>query len=407
MITNPKKKAPPCNHCGHPDLYWGFWYNQHAGKNVSRMYYDDGTLHDCLNIPSHRYVASGGEPGGPPEDQAMPAPDLEKIISYIAQTLEVYDQKIKEKVQEAQVALADKVVAAQLANEATLRADLTTLCADSAHKIAESVARTVVAELVPVQHEIVVKDYAGVIQQKIATRPHHKLDYLVRKLSIRRHCMLSGPAGSSKTTCAQMAAEILGLSYYERAMTGTLEDDIVGRLSPDGRFIPGFLYKPYKDGGLVCEDEGDSGEASALVCQNPAFANGHFTFPNGERVKRHPDFVAVLTANTWGRGGDQVYAGRNRLDGAFLDRFAKIAWDYDESAEFDWAGRDQVDWVKFVQRARKVAFDHKLHVVISPRASIMGAEDLRLGIDDVEGCKEAYIWLNMSKDDRAKIEANM
>ena len=158
MITNPKKKAPPCAHCGHPDLYWGFWYNSRLGKNVSRMYYEDGNLHDCLNIPSHRYVASGGEPSEP---QDMPAPDLEKIISYIAQTLEVYDQKIKE-----------KVSAAQLESQVTLRADLSAIInanltdlRTTTHQLAESVARTVVAELVPVRHEIVVKDYAGIIQQ--------------------------------------------------------------------------------------------------------------------------------------------------------------------------------------------------------------------------------------------------
>ena len=50
---------------------------------------------------------------------------------------------------------------------------------------------------------------------------------------------------------------------------------------------------------------------------------------------RHPDFVCIAAANTWGRGADREYVGRNELDASTIDRFlmGTVPMDYDESLE--------------------------------------------------------------------------
>ncbi|MBR3890463.1 MAG: hypothetical protein IKJ30_00140, partial [Bacilli bacterium] len=82
-------------------------------------------------------------------------------------------------------------------------------------------------------------------------------------------------------------------------------------------------------------------------------AQGYMAFPNG-LVKMHPDFKVVAAGNTYGKGANRQYCGRNSLDSATLDRFMIIEWDYDrkleakiikdkELLEFAWAVRDSIE----------------------------------------------------------------
>jgi len=50
---------------------------------------------------------------------------------------------------------------------------------------------------------------------------------------------------------------------------------------------------------------------------------------------RHPDFICIAAANTFGRGADRQYVGRNQLDESTLDRFriGTVPMDYDEGLE--------------------------------------------------------------------------
>ena len=51
-----------------------------------------------------------------------------------------------------------------------------------------------------------------------------------------------------------------------------------------------------------------------MVFINAALANGSFYLPqrfNNREIKRHPDFIAVGAANTFGHGESVVYSGRN------------------------------------------------------------------------------------------------
>ena len=125
-------------------------------------------------------------------------------------------------------------------------------------------------------------------------------------------------------------------------------------------------------------DEIDAGNANVLTIINAALANGSYRFPNTEKVEKHKDFVMFAAANTFGRGADRLYVGRNQLDAATLDRFGVVEFNYDETLERYLAGNDL--WVDRVQRVRKKAFELRERVVISPRASITGALMLANGL---------------------------
>jgi MoxR-like ATPase len=151
-----------------------------------------------------------------------------------------------------------------------------------------------------------------------------------------------------------------------------------------------------------------------LVAFNSALANGICDFPDGP-VRAHADFRAIAAANTFGRGADRQYVGRNQLDAATLDRFAVVEFDYDAALEQRLAanafrsagGHDEAilsNWVRFVQRVREIVAQQKVRHVVSPRASIMGARFIAAG-GGTESAANALIWKGLSADQRAAITA--
>lgn len=116
-------------------------------------------------------------------------------------------------------------------------------------------------------------------------------------------------------------------------------------------------------------DEIDASVPEALVIINTAIANGYFDFPNG-KIEAHENFRIVACANTYGLGGDNVYVGRNQLDGASLDRFAVIYFDYDPVLEKNLVINQ--DWAEFIQELRKRIHQRQIKHIVSMRATIYG-----------------------------------
>src|SRR3990172_1027465 len=226
-----------------------------------------------------------------------------------------------------------------------------------------------VRKLVPQEHFIRVEtpDTTRILD---GIRPHKTLPKLIALTNLRQHAYLVGPAGGGKTTAAEQAAAVLGLPFYARSMgPATTEWDLMGFRSPSGAYVPGIMREPYEKGGLLCLDELDNSNPSVLTSLNAALDGQWASFPD-KMVKRHSDFVVVGGANTFGRGADRIYVGRMQLDGATLNRFGFVEWDYDEEAEFDWAGRDQSNWVEWVQGVRHKLADLHIRHVVGPRNSI-------------------------------------
>lgn len=242
---------------------------------------------------------------------------------------------------------------------------------------------------------------------------HHELLPRVVKLAGRRkHVMLVGPAGTGKSTVAQQAAEALGLSFHPLSIgPADTRTTLFGFVDANGVYHSTPGREAYEHGGLFLIDETDNGHPSCLTALNMMLANGHCTFPD-RTVERHPDFVVVATANTYGRGADRVYVGRNILDGAFLDRFYVLDFPTDLKLErlvaLSYGQTDEHRtligrWVDRVQDIRRRAEDLKLQIVVSPRASIGGAIDLADG-DTLDQVAEGNLWKGLDQATRAKLE---
>jgi MoxR-like ATPase len=216
-------------------------------------------------------------------------------------------------------------------------------------------------------------------------------------LSVRENVYLVGGAGSGKTTLAKQAADALGLPFYSTGAVG-MAYQLQGFINAEGDYMATDLYRAYTEGGVFLFDEIDGSSANAILAFNAIAANDFAAFPNGT-VKRHDDFVIIAAANTYGNGANRDYIGRAPLDGSSLDRFGFIAMDYDEKLELAISLNDI--WTRWVQQCRKVANEHRMQVIISPRASIKGGKMLSAGMS-VDKVADMYIFKGMTQADRAR-----
>jgi cobaltochelatase CobS len=166
--------------------------------------------------------------------------------------------------------------------------------------------------------------------------------------------------------------------------------ELTGFVDAGGTYHETVFVKRFRDGGLCLLDELDSWSAEATLCLNAALANGEVSLPTGEIVSRHPDFACVGAGNTWGQGATAEFVGRNRLDAAFLSRFAvKLAWGYDEKLESEICGNPA--WARRVQKARAAAAKAGIKAVIDPRTSMAGAALIAAGFSEAEAADMTYL----------------
>lgn len=232
---------------------------------------------------------------------------------------------------------------------------------------------------------------------------HFMTERIAQVCNLGIHQMLVGPAGGGKTTCAEKVAEILNLKFYPVSVgPQTTKSDLLGFVDAAGNYHSTPLRDSFENGGLLLLDEVDAANAGVLTIINSLLANGYCAFPD-KIVQKHENFRCICACNTYGRGADRQYVGRNQLDAATLDRFAVVDFEYDEDMERAIAGNNT--WVKKVQNWRKKAFELKMRVVISPRASIFGAKLIAAGIPERE-VENLVVWKGIAEDMRVKIRGN-
>jgi cobaltochelatase CobS len=229
--------------------------------------------------------------------------------------------------------------------------------------------------------------------------------------------MLVGPAGTGKTTLAKDAAKSLGRSFAVISLSaGVTETHIFGRMLPQSDGTWAYVESPfvriYRNGGVFLFDEVDAADGNVMVSVNAALANGFLANPiTGEMIERHPECLIITAANTYGRGGDMLYVGRNALDGATLDRFvlADLYVGYDTDLEYNLcrAGLGDkgltdmlVDWVTAL---RDRIAQCRLRRVASTRLVVHAIKAMRDGrsLDEVK----ARFFKSWSPDERAKVGA--
>lgn len=234
---------------------------------------------------------------------------------------------------------------------------------------------------------------------------HPAFEKICQLAAAKKNILLVGPAGTGKTHAARQVAEHLGLDFASISVTaGMSVSQLTGWLMPTPTgYLESDFVRLYENGGIFLLDEMDAADANTLTVINQAIANGSFHIPqrNGNsHVKKHPDFVCIAAANTFGTGGDMVYAGREQLDAATLDRFLTVVVDYDQRFEFK---KCDPKVLKFVHGVRRGINTLKLRRVMSTRKAIDFSDMVRGESKwTLEDCKECY-FAGWSEDEKAKI----
>jgi hypothetical protein len=253
---------------------------------------------------------------------------------------------------------------------------------------------------------------------------HHRMPLLLAAMQANVNVMLVGPAGTGKTHAVKLAAELLNLDFK---FTGAIDSPykLTGFTDAQGRVVRTPFRDAVEHGAVFLQDEADACLAGALLPINAVASNGVCDFPDAI-IKAHESFRLIMACNTFGRGADRQYVGRNQQDAAVLDRYAVLTWDVDPALEAGMLGlprpanapqpakvqpitdpaqmqREAALWLARVQTIRSRVEKHKIRHVVSPRASVMGAKLLQAGWAWSE-VEEACIFKGIDADTRAKLE---
>jgi cobaltochelatase CobS len=234
----------------------------------------------------------------------------------------------------------------------------------------------------PVVHQVEIKRDGVTVKVKGAQHP--KLPVLAKVLSARMtngfvpNVWLYGPTASGKTHAAEQLAEAVGANFYMHGAM-SMAHELTGFVDAAGNYHRTPFRDAFEHGGICLLDEVDSWDGQVTLALNAPLANGQCAFPDG-MIKRHADCIIIAAGNTTGNGATADYVGRNRLDAAFLSRFAvKIEWDRDPAIEYAISGND--GWVRRVRAARQRAHAAGIKHLIDPRHSQAGAALIVAGID--------------------------
>ena len=260
-------------------------------------------------------------------------------------------------------------------------------CVEAMKKQLEAFAKEQVREAAEKRAPIVVKSKTKVKTVKGVLPPEFK--QMVELASARIPMMLVGPAGCGKTFLCEKLAEALDLDYSDQSCSEGMSEAVFnGRLLPIGKggafthIMSPFQHR-YEKGGVFLLDEMDAGDPNLFTYVNKAIANSSYTAEQRYLkpvLKKHPDFVLVAAANTFGNGADAMYVGRNQLDAATLDRFkvGLITMDYNRDVEASIATPELCEWAWGI---RDRIYTNKLRRIMSTRV-----------IKDLAAMTDMYGW---------------
>lgn len=384
-----RKRSKTCQYCGASPVFWYTCPDGHYrlfyanGRPCSAQCHTRGREHSPTAEEVEEIVPDTPtenphvttQPAAPPENRPKTRAEM------IAELLDAPQQ-----LDEAQiVAICEKIVQRELSAENRVTVDVSV-------KIGE-------------------------LPSISCTDQHEMFPILLTVFAARIPLMLVGPAGSGKTTACHKAAEKLGLSFKFLPCGGqTGESRFIGYMDAKGDYVKTPLRESYESGGVFLFDEFDRSSPPVQVVMNAILANSCMTFPDGETVTRHPDFVPVAACNTFGQGADRSYVGAQQMDAATLDRFFLLEWLYDwpfvqtlagiptprKSRQPEASGYTPHQWSSKVQAIEKYCRERNIRQIIGPRALLHGVKLLncmpRQLLDD------GLLWRGMNASQRQQIE---
>lgn len=151
-----------------------------------------------------------------------------------------------------------------------------------------------------------------------------------------RNILLVGPGGSGKTSLAFDLIRALKIEAqsYDTFSHMTEPERVYGYrdLLNGGKYVSTPFVEVIGKRSVSIFDEFDAMNSNTAVPLNSYLANGKLVTACGP-IDRHGDNIFVGIANTYGHGPTRMYAGRNQLDAATLDRFFVITVGYDTKLE--------------------------------------------------------------------------
>jgi hypothetical protein len=236
---------------------------------------------------------------------------------------------------------------------------------------------------------------------------HPKFETIANYLRWDKQVMLVGRAGTGKTTIAHQLADAFGVKFAHLSCSaGMSEAHLLGRMLFDGEYVLADFVDIYENGGVFLFDEFDAMDGNTAVVINSALANGKMSVPNRKdkpTAYRHKDCYIITASNTWGTGyGDGIYAGRNKLDGATLDRFcaSRVLFDYDTKLERKLAPNKDI--AKALWTLRKRVEKYKLQRIVSTRLFFTANVHTKGG----ESVKDFFntVTIDWTDEEKAKVD---
>ena len=178
---------------------------------------------------------------------------------------------------------------------------------------------------------------------------HNKFDDVLTAVMENSNPYLIGPSGCGKTYMVSQIAKILGMEFIDIGYINE-EYDILGFQTANGGYSRPNFYRCYKYGKIAFCDELDNGNSRATVKLNSFLSNlkdASYSFPNGENVRRHPNFRIIGAGNTDGNGADSNYNSREKIEESVQQRFTPIYVGYDNEVEKKILS-DYPDWYAFL-----------------------------------------------------------
>ena len=204
------------------------------------------------------------------------------------------------------------------------------------------------------------------------TTEHYLTSKIETLLELRQNVWLTGPAGSGKSYVAEECAKNLSLPFHCPPIgRETTNAQLFGYFNAAGCYVRTPIRDAVENGGLLHLEEVDFASPAVGTALNAILANRTIGFPDAA-IPRHPDFVVVASANTFGTGANATYIGSQGLNAATLDRFVFVVFPYDEKLERSIA--PNIEWTKYVQSIRAKANALTVKHVFSPRASLQGGK---------------------------------
>lgn len=282
-------------------------------------------------------------------------------------------------------------------------------------RIREIAREEIHLRLNPVIKPVVIVDKGdGTTRQLDADLVHPQFENLVRAVACRDftgqrlNVLLVGPTGTGKSYACRQVAKLLDLSFFFQSQADE-SFALVGyeRVNGAQKYTP--FVTAFRDGGVCLLDELDRYDTKALTALNAALANGEMVLDNGEVIKRHPDFICVGAANTFGMGGSSDFTAAERLDLSTISRFAvRLDWHVDAPTEDAIAAAKASDpaaasaWLQECRAVRAAMSRLGLPYLADQRCVEAGANLLAAGMP-VDNVREVTYLASLDSDQRKAV----